>query len=55
MEALYQEGVLPAVVSVEKQQYSAVQYISVGDIVDTQRKRRNALPEVYTDANLSYA
>lgn len=55
LEALYQEGVLPAVVNQEKQTYSSINYVSVGDEIDTQRRRRNAVPEEYTDASLSYA
>lgn len=55
LEALHYEGVTPSVVNQKAQTYSSITYISIGDEIDTQRKRRNAVPEQYTDANLSYA
>lgn len=55
LEALHAAGVMPAIVNSGKQQYSAINRVSIGSLMDVQRRRRNNFVETYTTANLSYA
>lgn len=54
LEELYSIGPVPAVISSAKLEYSAISRVRVGDVFDTQRRRREQVPEVYVDADLSY-
>lgn len=47
-EGVRARGPLAAVVNTNRQQYSAVTTVTVGDLFDTQRRRRNNADEVYT-------
>lgn len=54
LEALHAAGPLPVIANGEKNTYSAITGVSIGNTFDTQRRRRNALTETYHNADLSY-
>lgn len=55
LEAIHAIGPVPAVVNASKLTYSSINGVSVGNLFDVQRRRRNAFDETYADASLSYA
>lgn len=54
LEALHTYGPVPAIVNARKLQYSAIDRVAVGDLMDVQRRRRESVPEVYVEGDLSY-
>lgn len=54
MDAIWDVGVVPAVVNQAALRYSSVTLVDVGSIVDTQRRRRNQAAEVRTAATPTY-
>lgn len=54
MDAIWDVGVVPAVVNQAALRYSSVTLVDVGSIVDTQRRRRNQAAEVRTSATPTY-
>lgn len=54
LEALHVAGPLPVVANEKANTYSAITGVQIGNIFDTQRRRRNSLTEVYTAGDLSY-
>lgn len=54
MDAIWDVGVVPAVVNQAALRYSSVTLVDVGSIVDTQRRRRNQAAEVRSSATPTY-
>ena len=54
LEALNTYGPVPAVVNARKLQYSAIDRVAVGDLMDVQRRRREQIRENYLEGDLSY-
>lgn len=54
LEAVHTYGPVPAIVNARKLEYSAIDRVAIGDLMDVQRRRREQVPELYVEADLSY-
>lgn len=54
LEAMHTYGPVPAIVNARKLEYSAIDRVAIGDLMDVQRRRREQVPELYVEADLSY-
>lgn len=54
IENIYAEGPVPAVVNAGPQTYSSITSVAMGNYLDVQRKRRNAIDETYTTLTITH-